>query len=42
MMPDQEDSVVRILENITSDQRAAILSKMSTANAAILTEKMQQ
>lgn len=42
MMPDQEDLVVRILENLTSDQRAAILSKMSVANAAILTEKMQQ
>ena len=42
MMPDQEDLVVRILENLTSNQRAAILSKMSVANAAILTEKMQQ
>ena len=42
MMPDQEDLVVRILENLTSDQRAAILSRMSVANAAILTEKMQQ
>lgn len=42
MMPDQEDLVVRILENLTSDQRAAILSKMSIANAAIITEKMQQ
>lgn len=42
MMPDQEDLVVRILENLTSKQRAAILSKMSVANAAILTEKMQQ
>lgn len=42
MMPDQEDLIVRILENLTSDQRAAILSKMSVANAAILTEKMQQ
>lgn len=42
MMPDQEDLVVRILENLTPDQRAAILSKMSVANAAIITEKMQQ
>ena len=42
MMPDQEDLIVRILENLTSDQRAAILSKMSVANAAILTEKMQK
>lgn len=42
MMTAQEDLVVRILENLTSDQRAAILSKMSVANAAILTEKMQQ
>ncbi len=42
MIPDQEDLVVRILENLTSDQRAAILSRMSVANAAILTEKMQQ
>ena len=42
MMTDQKDLVVRILENLTSDQRAAILSKMSVANAAILTEKMRQ
>lgn len=42
MMPDQEDLIVRILENLTSKQRAAILSKMSVANAAILTEKMQK
>lgn len=42
MMPDQEDLIVRILENLTSDQRAAILSKMSIANAASLTEKMMQ
>lgn len=42
MMPDQEDLIVRILENLTSNQRAAILSKMGVANAAILTEKMQK
>lgn len=42
MMPDQEDLIVRILENLTSDQRAAILSKMSVANVASLTEKMKQ
>ncbi len=42
MMPDQEDLIVRILENLISDQRAAILSKMSIANAASLTEKMMQ
>lgn len=42
MMPDQEDLVVRILENLTPAQRAAILSKMSVTNAAALTEKMQQ
>lgn len=40
MMPDQEDLVVRILENLTPAQRAAILSKMSVTNAAALTEKM--
>lgn len=42
MMPDQEDLIVRILENLTSNQRVAILSKMGVANAAILTEKMQK
>lgn len=42
MIPAQENLVVRILENLTSDQRAAILSKMSVANAASLTEKMKQ
>lgn len=42
MMPDQEDLIVRILENLTPNQRADILSKMSVANAAILTEKMRQ
>lgn len=41
MMPDQVDLIVRILENLTPNQRAAILSKMSVENAAILTEKMQ-
>lgn len=41
MMPDQVDLIVRILENLTPNQRAAILSKMSIENAAILTEKMQ-
>lgn len=42
MMPDQEGLIARILENLTPDQRAAILSKMSVANAAVLTEKMRQ
>ena len=42
MMPDKEDLIVKILENLKPDARAAILSKMSVANAAILTEKMQQ
>lgn len=42
MMTDQKDLVVRILENLTADQRAAILSKMSVANAVILTEEMRQ
>lgn len=41
MMPDQVDLIVGILENLTPNQRAAILSKMSVENAAILTEKMQ-
>lgn len=41
MMPDQVDLIVRILENLTPNQRAAILSKMSVENATILTEKMQ-
>lgn len=40
MMPDQEDLIVKILEKLTPDQRAAILSKMSVANAAALTTKM--
>lgn len=42
MMPDQENLVVRMLENLTSDQRAAILSKRSVTNAASLTEKMKK
>ena len=42
MIPAQENLVVRILENLTPNQRAAILSKMSVANAASLTEKMKQ
>lgn len=42
MMPDQEDLIVRILSNMTPDQRAAILSKMAITNAADLTTKMEQ
>lgn len=42
MMPDQESLIARILENLKPDQRAAILSKMSVANAALLTEKMKK
>ncbi len=42
MMADQENLVVRMLENLTSDQRAAILSKRSVTNAASLTEKMKK
>lgn len=42
MMPDQEDLVVKILKNMTSSQRAAILSKMNVTNAAELTVRMEQ
>lgn len=42
MMPDQEDLIVKILEKLTPDQRAAIISKMSVTNAAALTTKMDQ
>lgn len=41
MMPDQEDVVISILEKLTPEARAAILSNMSITNAADLTEKMQ-
>ena len=39
---EQESLVVKILENLKPDQRAAILSKMSVTNAADLTTKMEQ
>lgn len=42
MIPDREDVVIRILENLTPEGRAAILSNMSITNAADLTEKMKQ
>lgn len=41
-IPDQEDVVIRILENLTPEVRAAILSNMSITNAAELTGKMEQ
>lgn len=42
MIPSQEDVVISILENLTPEGRAAILSNMSTANAADLTIQMQR
>lgn len=42
MMPTQIDSVVWILENLTPDQRAGILSKMDVTNAAFITEIMRK
>lgn len=42
MMPDQSDLVVKILSNMTADQRAAILSNMSVANASQITVLMEQ
>ena len=41
-MKNQEELIVKILQNLTPDQRAAILSKMSITNAAELTTKMEQ
>lgn len=42
MIPDKEDIVISILENLTPQERGAILSSMSVASAADLTEKMKQ
>lgn len=42
MMPDQADLVVKILENLTPNQRAAILSKMNVNNASEITVKMEK
>ncbi len=42
MMTDQSDLVVKILSNMTPDQRAAIISNMSVANASEVTVKMEQ
>lgn len=42
MMPNQEDVVISILENLTPKGRAAILSNMDVTNAADLTEKMKK
>ncbi len=42
MMPDETDLVVKILENLSPDQRAAILAKMSVSNAAELTVRMEK
>lgn len=42
MMSDQSDLVVKILSNMTADQRAAILSNMSVANASQITVLMEQ
>lgn len=42
MIPVQTDLVVSIMEKLTPDQRAAILSKMNVANAAFMTEKISE
>lgn len=42
MIPDKEDVVISILENLTPEERAAILSNMSITNAADLTDKMKK
>lgn len=42
MIPDKENTVISILENLTPQERADILSNMSVANAADLTEKMRK
>jgi len=42
MMTDQSDLVVKILTNMTPDNRAAIISNMSVANASQLTVLMEQ
>lgn len=42
IMPDQSDLVARILQKMTTDQRAGILSQMSVDNAAILTVKLAE
>ena len=42
MMTDQSDLVVKILSNMTPDQRAPIISNMSVANASEVTVKMEQ
>ena len=42
MMPDQTDLVVKILEQMTPDQRSAILAKMTVTNSVDLTVKMDE
>lgn len=42
MMPDQTDLVVKILEQMTPDQRSAILAKMTVSNSADITVKMDE
>lgn len=42
MMPDQSDLVVKILSNMAADQRAAIISNMSVANASQVTILMEK
>ncbi len=42
MIPDQSELVAKILSNMTSDQRAAIISNMSVTNASELTVLMEQ
>lgn len=42
MIPNKEDVVISILENLTPEERAAILSNMSITNAADLTDKMRK
>lgn len=42
MIPNKEDVVISILENLTPEERAAILSNMNITNAADLTDKMRK
>ena len=42
MMPDQMKLVVKILKNMSADQRSAILSKMNVQNASDITVEMNK
>lgn len=42
MMPDQMKLVVKILQNMTAEQRSAILAKMNTQNASDITVEMDK